>query len=640
MAKAKKPFIQGSFFEENYLIRSLGPLVTVPDIALTELVANAWDAGATVVKITIPSDNSKKLIVEDNGTGLSKKDFHFRWMCLGYNRVKHQGKQVTFPPGVTGYRTAYGRNGIGRHGLLCFNNEYAVTTTKDGEKSKFVVTTFSEKQPFVIKTEEFSGGKKHGTKLEVVVSKNLPNPDRILHILSARFLHDPSFQIFINGYTVPLENHSGMIDSRNLEVDGVKLKGFFIDSQKAAKSTLYQGIAFWQGTRLVGEPSWILGNQMVVDGRTKNAKRYTVVVKTDGLEDEIKPDWTGFKKSDKIDKIYAAVNNYAEEMFGEIAKENIEETKEQIRTELGRDYKDLSALGKYEVNEAIESITLANPVAKPEAVSLAVQAIINLEKSRTGKELLYKLSTFSEEDADGLNALLDKWSIKDALSVLDEIDNRISVIEAIRKLSGDDEIDELHVLHPLVTAARWLFGPEYDSPEFVSNRQLQTAVEIIFKKEIQPDAFTNHKKRPDIMVLADSTASVTGTEEFDSDSGLSMINKVLLIELKKGSVKLSRKERNQAQSYVEDFIGCGALIGEPYIDAFVLGRSFSEKVPYVTSISPSSMERGKVRICTYAQIVDTAEKRLFGLRQKLSEKYDDIPGMELFERVAVQLSAF
>lgn len=36
----------GSLFEENYLIRTLGHIAYDPEIALTELVANAWDAGA------------------------------------------------------------------------------------------------------------------------------------------------------------------------------------------------------------------------------------------------------------------------------------------------------------------------------------------------------------------------------------------------------------------------------------------------------------------------------------------------------------------------------------------------------------------------------------------------------------------
>ena len=31
-----------SLYEEDFIIRSLGSIVTQPDVALTELVANAW----------------------------------------------------------------------------------------------------------------------------------------------------------------------------------------------------------------------------------------------------------------------------------------------------------------------------------------------------------------------------------------------------------------------------------------------------------------------------------------------------------------------------------------------------------------------------------------------------------------------
>ena len=625
---------QGSLFEEDYLIRTLGTLVHSPEIALTELVANAWDAGATTVDIHIPEDYDQKLIVEDNGTGLTEKQFKERWMKLGYNRIKHQGKNVIFPPNVDGKRLAYGRNGVGRHGLLCFDKEYTVITNAEGNKSTFVITTQDETHPFVIKESHFGKSDSFGTRLEVIVTKNLPNPDKILQIISARFLHDPKFIVSINRQTVQLEQHSGLIDTTEIDVEqNIKLTAHFIDSQKSARSTLYQGIAFWQSNRLVGEPSWILGNEVFIDGRTKFAKRYTVVIQTDDLADYIFEDWTGFKKVETMEKVYSKVFEYVNKMFAEIAKDTIEETKQQIKSDFHSELSQLTPLAKYEVNEAIESITIAHPTAKPESISIAVEAIINLEKTRTGKELLVRLSKLSEDDINGLNKLLENWSVRDALSVLDEIDNRISVIEAIRKLSGDENVDELHVLHPLVTNARWLFGPEYESAEYASNRQLQNAVQIIFKTEIQKDVFNNHRKRPDIVVLSNATLSVTGTEMFDSDSGLSNVNRILIIELKKGGSKLSRKERNQAMSYVEDFINAGNIIGNPSIDCYVIGKTFSEKVELNVKVG----DRGKVSVSTFDQLVDTAEKRLFGLRQKLNERYDDIPGMDLFRQQSTQL---
>ncbi|RQO30398.1 ATP-binding protein [Taibaiella sp. KBW10] len=636
--KTPNPIFQGSLFEEDYLVRTLGALVHSPEIALTELVANAWDAGATLVDIFIPEDYGQKLIVEDNGTGLTRDQFEQRWMKLGYNRIRHQGKNVIFPPNVEGKRLAYGRNGVGRHGLLCFDKEYTVITNSGGKKSIFVITTQNESHPFVIKDAHFDISSTFGTRLEVTVTRNLPSPDKILQIISARFLHDPKFIVSINRQTVQLEQHSGLIDSTDIKIGDINLTAHFIDSQKSARSTLYQGIAFWQSNRLVGEPSWILGNEVVIDGRTKFAKQYTVVLQTNDLAEYIYEDWTGFKKVEVMESVYKEVISYVNKMFSEIAKDTIEETKQQIKSDFHSELSQLTPLAKYEVNEAIESITISHPTAKPESISIAVEAIINLEKTRTGKELLVKLAKLSEDDINGLNSLLEKWSVRDALSVLDEIDNRISVIEAIRKLSKDKDVDELHVLHPLVTGARWLFGPEFESAEYSSNRQLQTAVEAVFKKKIGTDVFNNHKKRPDIVVLNNSTASITGTESFDSDSNLATVNKVLVIELKRGGFKLTREERNQAQGYVEEFMNCGNLIGSPYIEAFVVGESFSEKIqPIAKVLNGNSVEMGKIRITTFGQLVDTAEKRLFGLRQKLSERYDDVPGMDLFKQQTKQL---
>jgi hypothetical protein len=126
--------------------------------------------------------------------------------------------------------------------------------------------------------------------LEVTVKKNLPKPESILEIISARFLHDPKFIVSINRKTIELEEHSGLINSEEINLQDIKVSVHLIDSKKARKSTLYQGIAFWQGGRLVGEPSWIIGKYMVLDGRTKLAKRYTVVVQTNDLSEYILED--------------------------------------------------------------------------------------------------------------------------------------------------------------------------------------------------------------------------------------------------------------------------------------------------------------------------------------------------------------
>ena len=105
MVRAKKASQEfGSLFEDDYLLRTLGRIAHEPEIALTELVANAWDAGASLVDLTIPAVRDGVLVVEDDGHGMSVAQFKGRWMVLSYDRVKHQSPNVEFPPEREGWR--------------------------------------------------------------------------------------------------------------------------------------------------------------------------------------------------------------------------------------------------------------------------------------------------------------------------------------------------------------------------------------------------------------------------------------------------------------------------------------------------------------------------------------------------------
>lgn len=72
---APNKIIQGSLFEDDYLVKSLGNIVRDAEYALTELVANAWDAGATKVNIVVPTQLGGLIRVTDNGVGMTLDEF-------------------------------------------------------------------------------------------------------------------------------------------------------------------------------------------------------------------------------------------------------------------------------------------------------------------------------------------------------------------------------------------------------------------------------------------------------------------------------------------------------------------------------------------------------------------------------------
>lgn len=630
--------LQNSLFEEDYLLRELGQVAHVPQVALTELVANAWDAGAARVGIILPAEIGGTLTIDDDGHGMTPPQFKKCWMTLRYDRLKHQGATVEFPPGrFARSRRAYGRNGVGRHGLLCFADEYQVETWRDGTLATFIVGTESGPSPFVLRSEKLDKRVGSGTRLSVQVARKLPDADEILTVIATRFIHDPEFEIRVNGALRSFTEIEGRVSEETLDLgDGRSATVIVVDSTRLNHSSVHQGIAFWVQRRLVGTPSWAIGQVANFDGRTRFARRYKVIVDTQGYESEIEHDWTAFRATDNVRELYRATAEHIGKVAQELAAEIVDAASEDA---LSQNRNELATLGqgaRLEVAEFTKVIAQTHPTISPDFLATAVKAVINLEKSKSGAALLQKLSALAPDDIAGLDRLLTEWSIKDALRVLDEIDSRISVIETIRRLADDPHTDELHTLHPLILRSRWLFGPEFESQEYCSNATLQTIAHELFKStEAQ---FINERNRPDIVVLPDKTTlQITGIESFDlADPALIQLHQVLLIELKKGGFELTRKEVNQADGYVQDIATSGAISGTPYICAWVVGQKVAAGVALDKEVGDGNRKYGRIRATTYGTLVDTANRRLLKLRNVLATRYGDITTDELLNRVFAQ----
>lgn len=150
----------------------------------------------------------------------------------------------------------------------------------------------------------------------------------------------------------------------------------------------------------------------------------------------------------------------------------------------------------------------------------------------------------------------------------------------------------------------------------------------LFKMDIQDGVGIATNRRPDLVILADNTSlSMTGVEEF-GDNGLATVTKVLIIELKRGGFEITNKERNQATDYVDSLITLG--INTAKITAFVVGDKITKGVQ--RQYRAGNNDEGTIFLTNFDQLVDTAEKRMFGLRDKLAAMYDDIPGIALYQQ--------
>ena len=95
---------------------------------LSEAVANAWDADATKVRISIDQTVGSIEIV-DNGLGMSRAEVNDRFLVVGFRRRDKM-------PGLTSSgRSPMGRKGIGKLSLFSIADDVEVHTIKGDERS-------------------------------------------------------------------------------------------------------------------------------------------------------------------------------------------------------------------------------------------------------------------------------------------------------------------------------------------------------------------------------------------------------------------------------------------------------------------------------------------------------------------------
>ena len=97
---------------------------------LSEIVANAWDADASEVRVTWDR-TAGTIVIQDDGVGMIPSEINERFLSVGYRR--RDGQPGTTPKG----RHPMGRKGIGKLSLFSIANTVRIETIKGGIKSAF-----------------------------------------------------------------------------------------------------------------------------------------------------------------------------------------------------------------------------------------------------------------------------------------------------------------------------------------------------------------------------------------------------------------------------------------------------------------------------------------------------------------------
>jgi len=131
-AKPKKtgpiPPLTAKFSVDAALLEELGErLVAAPEVALTELIKNSYDADATKCLLKL---NQDEIVVTDNGNGMTLDEFLGFWMVVGTKGKARNSYSKKFNRKVSGSK------GIGRFAVRFLGAMLVLTTVAYDQKKK------------------------------------------------------------------------------------------------------------------------------------------------------------------------------------------------------------------------------------------------------------------------------------------------------------------------------------------------------------------------------------------------------------------------------------------------------------------------------------------------------------------------
>lgn len=633
MQKKVPPADQGLLFGDRFLETFAGTrLLKEPRFAIAELIANAWDAGATRVEITWPEDGKDPVIVTDNGIGMTEPQFLLRWRTLTYDRRETQGQQVEFPsdapPDVAqSKRQAFGRNGVGRFAVFCFGEAYEITTRCAGTEVSYRVKTIAGSPLDLQKLAEKKTGT-HGTEIRVPPPTFLHNVDaeELRKEIGLRFLSHPAFRVAVNGKQVGFDDvPDEQVDRFPVTVIGLgEIEVVVFDTQSTDRTVKHHGIAWHVQGRLVGECSWrSFTDQSFIDGRRQAAKRYTFIVRADCLAGHEEKDWSGFKSDSPFDAANQVVSALIRQYLLDASKAQRDEAFQSAREAAAPELKTLSRREQEKWETFVREAQEKCPTISPKDLSMLGTVLAKLEQSSSKYALLGKLHSWAVHQFDSLDEILKDWTIDMAREVLDEFRFRMKLVAELRLRSFDQDAKEVQQLQPIFERGLWIFGPEFETIHFTSNEAMTTVVQKLFASDV--DASQN---RPDFVILPEGSAGLYSYPRFDQEHGEVGIDRLVIVELKKAGVTLGSKEKDQCWKYVKELFEKGLIDGRTKVSCFVLGSQIDPQ-----EVEPRWEKDRRVMIApmTYDIVLTKAKGRLLML-------YDKVKGAPFLKAAGVDTS--
>ena len=462
-----------------------------PVPAVAELIANAWDADAERVEITVPEENisSSTITIRDYGTGMTFDEINERFLTFGYERRVNQGTRTEKN------RPVMGRKGIGKlagfgvarkmkvisvkeRRLVEFDLEYDEIRNREDFKN-FDITPIRDEE-----TDRESGVEIQLSDLSLQRNINIGS---FIQSMARRFsFQSEEMDVVINGnqltksdlpmdFRVPKE---GWGEDEIPEFGHVKYWYGF--SNETIKEPDFKGFTVYAHNRLAQNTPFFFNISGGFNGQVGQEYLTGQVIadNLDEAEDLIATDRRAVNWDIGRAELF---QNWGQELV-KSACANWKSRKEdemEKRIHSTVEYRErISKLPQQEKNDVIAALTRISKIEKidKESFDLIATSILEGVEQESVKKIIHRINDMNEKAVPEFIEAIKEWDIISSVRYAGIIKGKIEVIRKLKELIIDrtpEKSPRVDIdMQSFIASYPWVLGEEYEHLERPADREM------------------------------------------------------------------------------------------------------------------------------------------------------------------------
>jgi len=579
------------FSVDTRLTRLLGETYRSSEVALKELVDNAWDADALHVWITLPDPLTKDpIIIKDDGSGMTAQDIKFQYLNIAGDKRRRSGEKTPLYQ-----RQVKGRKGIGKFAGLMIANRMEVQSLAQGRCCTLLIDKQDlldnqsdlEAIPLPLSAENAPKSERGTTIIlsDLDSRLNFPNPDKLREILIYEYGREDRFRVFVNGVKLSVQDVPGtttQMEKALPNAGNVSLHFTIADGKRLPK---IPGVVLKVDGKVVGKPM-LFGLDEDEEVPAKLTRRVYGEVDLTGLDEYVTADWSGMIENSKaVQEAQAFVKEAIKEKLKDTHSRDMSLQKARLQRQFNHRLQQLPEYRRRFAQEALLRIFTRFYGESDERITTIAEVALDAMEHDAYWLVLEEISQSSHGNVEAFAASLEQFGLLELSRISAQTQHRISFLDYFDQLiqkPGTLEKD----MHKALETNLWVLGRKYSMMS--SNVTLRNIVENYCDSSFKGNRAA---KRPDLLLSQDY---------YDS---------YLLIEFKRPTHSITRDDIAQAEKYRDDLLR--ELSSTKNMEIMMVGAGRAK------TLIASNIAQG-ITIQSYKSLISTARSELEWLLTSLS----------------------